>query len=75
MARRTDKRWTREVLEYHPVHGSRARGHPKTRWEDELDKFVWDSFCMPKGSWKELAQDRDFWRNLTTDYINYTIDY
>ena len=50
VARRTDKRWTREVLEYHPVHGSRARGHPKTRWEDELDKFVWDSFCMPKGT-------------------------
>ena len=43
VARRDDGRWSCEVLAYQPAGGTRARGHPKQRWMDELNDFAWDN--------------------------------
>ena len=36
MARRTDNRWTKRLLEWTPRTDKRSRGRPHTRWIDDL---------------------------------------
>ena len=73
IARRTDGRWTRKILEYQP-EGTRAQRRPFTRWETSLDAFIWRSFGHDNaaGSWKELAHDSDSWRLMTDAFANCT---
>ena len=40
VARITDNRWTKEVTEWIPLNEKRKRARPKTRWEDDIRKFV-----------------------------------
>ena len=40
IARRTDYRWGRKVLEWQPRAGRRSVGRPPTRWTDDLVKVA-----------------------------------
>lgn len=62
VARLTDNRWTRRILEWRPRREAyRNRGRPPTRWTDDLKR------CQ--GNWMQAAQDRDTWRELRETYI------
>ena len=62
IARRTDDRWGRKVLEWWPRTGRRSVGRPPTRWTDDLVKIA--------GSrWMQAARDRLKWRSLGEAYI------
>ena len=74
IARRTDGRWTRKMLDYQP-EGTRAQRRPVTRWETSLDSFVSRIFGQDSatGSWKELARDSDSWKLMTDDFSKCTV--
>ena len=69
VARRTDGRWTREVLEWSAT-SIRKRGRLVVRWSDSLKK------CLNQGSqcsnifWLTLAEDADSWSSLEDGYVN-----
>ncbi|CAH0731533.1 unnamed protein product, partial [Brenthis ino] len=52
VARRTDGRWSRSVLEWRPRLGQRSVGRPAARWTDDLRKVA-------GSGWMQAAQDRD----------------
>ena len=57
LARQTDNRWSQAVVDWKPNlgHGG-SRGHPATRWADQLENFA-------GGDWQHIALDtqyRDF---------------
>ena len=57
IARRTDGRWGRKVLEWRPRSGKRSAGRPPTRWTDDLVKVAGKR-------WMRAAQDRPLWTSL-----------
>ncbi|CAG4968657.1 unnamed protein product [Parnassius apollo] len=62
IARRTDNRWGRKVLEWQPRTGRRSVGRPPTRWSDDLVRYA--------GSrWMQVAQDRALWHYLGEAYV------
>lgn len=62
IARRTDGRWGRRVLEWRIRTGRRSVGRPPTRWTDDLVKVA--------GSrWMRAAQDRMSWRSKGEAYV------
>ena len=72
VARRSDGRWTKEVLNWSP-EGWRKRGRPVIRWSDFLDDFVSSQMGLSeKGMWEVLAQDREGWRLWTEDFATGT---
>ncbi|KAL4112236.1 hypothetical protein QTP88_016061 [Uroleucon formosanum] len=60
MWRRSEHNINRVVLEWKPT-GKRPRGRPRKRWLDVVKK---DLYRIGVQDWKELAQDRDKWRDL-----------
>ena len=56
VCRQEAERWTRKTTEWRPWYGKRARGRPKTRWRDEIDKE------LGKVSWRRMAEDRSWWQ-------------
>ena len=55
LARHTDSRWSHLVLDWKPHWGhGQSRGHPTTRWSDQLDNFA-------GGDWMTIAADPDQW--------------
>ncbi|XP_063539716.1 uncharacterized protein LOC134748833 [Cydia strobilella] len=62
IARRTDGRWGRKVLEWRPRTGRRTAGRPPTRWSDDLVKVAGIR-------WLRAAQDRSEWRALGEAYV------
>ena len=57
IARRTDGRWGRKVLEWRPRTGKRSVGRPPTRWTDDLIKTA--------GSrWMQAAYNRSYWKSI-----------
>ena len=74
IARRTDGRWTRKMLDYQP-EGTRAQRHLVTRWDTSLDSFVSRIFGQDSAtsSWKELARDSDSWKPMTDDFSKCTV--
>ena len=67
-ARRVDQRWSKRLLTWWPVGGARARGHPKLRWIDEINLFMWRSFGFAADSWTQLAASRELWSGLEGDF-------
>lgn len=62
VARLTDNRWTKRILEWRPRQEAyRNRGRPPTRWTDDLKR------CQ--GNWMQAAQDRSTWKRLREAYI------
>ena len=69
IARRTDSRWGRLLLDWTP-NGHRKQGRPKTRWSDVLVDF----FRYQLGNdlsdkmWKYQALDKDIWQELQIEF-------
>ena len=58
LARTSDGRWSKTILSWKPWEETgRARGRPKTRWTDMLEKHA-------GGNWQDIAQDEPLWRML-----------
>ena len=79
ICRRTDERWTQQVLLWTPTGGQRCHGHPCSRWADDINEFVRtldhesDTVVEPVSieDWRVIAQDRGVWSQLEDDYVNY----
>eukprot|EP00973_Karenia_brevis_P054834 7623296-Karenia_brevis.AAC.1 len=68
LARRTDSRWSSLLLKFQPRCGHRNRGHPVKRWcDDIIHFFVTRGYA--KDAWMDVAQDRDRWIALESDYV------
>lgn len=61
IARMTDNRWTKRLIEWRPREDKRSRGRPPTRWSDDVRRIA--------GNWINKAQDRKKWKNLEEAYI------
>lgn len=57
VARHSDNRWTKTVTEWKGPRGSRARGRPCARWQDEI-------VTTAGKNWLDIAKDRDKWQSL-----------
>jgi len=44
---------TSDILKWNPK-GKRIRGRPKTRWTNDLRKYIGNN-------WAEMAEDRELW--------------
>ncbi|KAL0871065.1 hypothetical protein ABMA27_004870 [Loxostege sticticalis] len=62
IARRTDGRWGRKVLEWRPRTGRRNVGRPPTRWTDDLVKVA-------GGAWMRAAQDQILWKSSGEAFV------
>ncbi|CAK1604627.1 unnamed protein product [Parnassius mnemosyne] len=60
IARRTDNRWGRKVLEWQPRTGRRRR--PLIRWRDDLARHAGNQ-------WMQVARDRALWHSLRETYV------
>lgn len=62
VARRTDNRWTRRIIEWRPRQEAyRSRGRPPTRWTDDIKRV--------ESNWMNAARDREKWRKLREAYV------
>ena len=70
LARRTDGRWSRLLLDWMPI-GRRSPGRPQVRWGHELEKFFADESrdSLPTDYWKYQAIDKDVWAELQNDFV------
>ena len=65
LARTNDGRWSRLILDWSPYNGfGRDRGHPATRWSDQLEKFA-------GGSWLDVATDEHRWDFLEEGFVTH----
>ena len=49
--------------------GMRVLGRPRRRWEDNVVMDL-KEIGVNATSWVDLAQDRDYWRNLMNTALN-----
>ena len=61
VARMSDGRWTKRLLEWRPRLDKRSKGRPPTRWTDDLRRFA--------GNWIQRAQDRKEWAEMGEAYV------
>jgi hypothetical protein len=52
--------------------GKRPLGRPRRRWEDNIKTDIQAVGCGCM-EWTELAQDRDRWRALMNDVMNFRV--
>ena len=57
VCRRTDRRWSKRVLEWRPRLDKRSVGHPPARWADDLKRVA-------GSDWVAKTEDRVLWRTL-----------
>ena len=67
IARRQDRRWTKEILDWYPRDQVRPRGRPNTRWIDEIRQFAGIE-------WMRIAEDRTLWKQRGEAFILQWID-
>eukprot|EP00973_Karenia_brevis_P030807 4249531-Karenia_brevis.AAC.1 len=48
-ARRTDHRWSCEVLDWNVCNGRRSPGHPLKRWQDSINDYTWSILGALRG--------------------------
>ena len=53
-----------------PPSGRRSVGHPRARWEDDIEEYVLHSTGLGKGAWTALAQDREGWSQSGEGYVS-----
>lgn len=61
LARTSDDRWTKTILQWRPWQDKRSRGRPPTRWSDDIKRVA--------TNWMSEAQDRTNWIRLGEAYI------
>jgi hypothetical protein len=66
IARRTDERWTKKIMNWRPPK-TRPRGRPPERWSDGIKK-------MAGTNWQQVAMDRSKWKEIGEAYIQQWIE-
>jgi hypothetical protein len=66
IARRTDERWTKKIMNWRPPK-TRPRGRPPERWTDGIRK-------MAGTNWQQVAMDRSKWKEIGEAYIQQWIE-
>lgn len=62
VARMTDNRWTKRLLEWRPrIEAKRSRGRPPTRWTDNLKRVA--------DNWMQTAHDRTQWNSFREAFV------
>jgi len=69
VTRRTDRRWSCQLLDWTPVGGARSVGRPRRRWADRLTSFF-DFTGLGKDAWRWIAEDRDEWQRHEDGYCH-----
>jgi len=68
IARRSDARWTTNVLHWIPIEKKRPRRRPNARWvDDEIKRFS-------GATWMRIAADRDIWKEKGEAFIQQWIE-
>lgn len=67
VARRTDDRWTRLILEWRPRLGRRSVGRPVTRWRDDIKERAGIQ-------WMRKSNNRWQWHEMGKAYIQQWIE-
>ena len=57
IARMKDHEWAKITTESTPLGRKKAKGRPKIRWRDDIEKKA-------GSTWTQRAQDRDEWRKM-----------
>ena len=60
LMRTKDNRWAKKVTEWMPRGWTRAKGRPRQRWSDDLDKF--------KKNWQRYTEDKNYWNVVGKTY-------
>ena len=70
MASRSDERWTHEIAKWDPEE-VKIRGRPKTRWSDEINKYLTRvTGSTHRGSdWLKVAVDRKRWQGYADNFV------
>ena len=71
VTRMGDRRGVYCVLVGRP-EGKRPLGRPRLRWEDNIKMDLHEVGCEGM-DWIELAQDRDRWRALVSEVMNFRV--
>ena len=69
LANMDPSRWARNAAEWDPrwtTQAARCRGHPKTRWTNDIQSFLATSSL--EGPWLVLALDCNLWSGLEDAY-------
>lgn len=61
IARMSDDRWTRKLLEWRPRIDKRNQGRPPTRWTDDIKRIT--------TNWIQTGQDRIRWNAMREAYV------
>uniref|UniRef100_A0A2A4J310 Endonuclease/exonuclease/phosphatase domain-containing protein n=1 Tax=Heliothis virescens TaxID=7102 RepID=A0A2A4J310_HELVI len=62
IARMSEDRWTRRVMEWRPWGNTRGRGRPPQRWVDDIKTHAGPN-------WMQVARDRKSWKNMEEAYV------
>ena len=69
VTRRTDNRWSRQLLDWTPVGGARSVGRPRRRWTDRLVAFF-DFAELGKEAWRWTAENRSEWEKHEDEFCH-----
>ena len=64
IARMTDERWTKTIVNWRP-YSKRPTGRPSYRWRDNITKIT----KTTGKNWQQVATDRTNWKELGEAYI------
>ncbi|XP_039287770.1 uncharacterized protein LOC111047670 [Nilaparvata lugens] len=62
IARTTDERWTKRILEWYPRNLRRSRGRPSYGWDEEFRKVCGGA------TWQRVARERKEWERMKNVY-------
>ena len=71
VARRTDDRWSKFLLDWSPEEPSRRPSHPALLCEDDIQCFFQHRLHIEGEKWKIFAQELDGWQNLAIEVANH----
>ena len=71
VCRHSPERWTSKVMKWKPQEGVRSVGHPKTRWEDQLNAFsrTLPGFEDSQQAWQLLLKSVEVEEALLLDFV------
>ena len=70
ISRRTDGRWSAEMLEWRPEIGERKVGHQEKRWSDDIERVTAELLGNDwRGEWRIAAANRDEWKRMEEQWM------
>jgi len=71
VCRHSNERWTSKILHWKPEEGLRGVGHPRMRWQDELNAFskTLPGFDEDEHAWQHLLMSPESEEALMLDFV------